>query len=193
MDASVLLIGAGKMAGLLDEPGGEPRSHAEGIAAVDGIELIADVDPNPEKRERFAKTHRVSSFETIDQGLALSPDVVVICSPDATHASYLAEVATAGYSPSLVIVEKPCCTSDSELATLREAVFEFPVVVNHTRQFVAQMQGLARLLHSRPFGAFVHARFVYYGGWLVNGVHAVDLFPLPDRSGTRRRRDQRMV
>ncbi len=178
MKFKVLLIGAGKMAGIADIATSQvPRSHAQGIKLQSSLSLAAVVDPVGSAREEFSKRHGCSAFESLGEALRKeNPDVVCICSPNETHANYLLELAKLSRPPKLIIVEKPLCTDLKQLRQIQQTKFPCPVVVNQTRRFRKDMTRLRDFLLSEPFGKIVGARFVYYGGWVVNAVHAIDQF-----------------
>ena len=92
MNLRVGMIGAGNMASV----------HAEGWAAA-GDPIVGILDPDPERAARFSTDHETSVVDDFAL-LAASVDVVDICTPTHTHASYITMAAEAGID---VVCEKP--------------------------------------------------------------------------------------
>jgi predicted dehydrogenase len=90
------------------------RHHAEALAAVDGVELVAATDAVPGRAAEFAEAHGVpASFDSFDELLADGrADVVHICTPPGAHAEQTLKSFDAGAH---VVVEKPPALSLDEL------------------------------------------------------------------------------
>jgi len=86
------MIGAGNMASV----------HAEGWVAA-GDPIVGILDPDTKRAGRFSAAHGPDVVDGFPQ-LAASVDVVDICTPTHTHASYVAMAAKAGMD---VVCEKP--------------------------------------------------------------------------------------
>jgi len=86
------MIGAGNMASV----------HAEGWVAA-GDPIVGVLDPDTERAGRFSAAHGTDVVDDFLQ-LAASVDVVDICTPTHTHASYIGMAAEAGVD---VVCEKP--------------------------------------------------------------------------------------
>src|ERR1700724_4326134 len=74
-------------------------------------------------------------------------------------------------------MEKPFCASPDALAPLESFLpvrRHSAVVVNHVRRLDRRHQAVRDLIANHGLGAVVGVRWVYYGGWLHNGVHVVD-------------------
>src|SRR5690606_3680531 len=81
------------------------KIHLGNLCQMEGIEVVAAMDPMEEGRQ-FAKDrhvpHIVSSFKEM---LTVTPiDAIIICSPTDTHADYVEMAAKAGIH---VFCEKP--------------------------------------------------------------------------------------
>lgn len=92
MTLRVGLVGAGNMASV----------HAEGWDAA-GDRIVGVLDPDPERAARFSADHGTEVADDFAQLTALS-DVVDICTPTHTHASYIGMAADAGVD---IVCEKP--------------------------------------------------------------------------------------
>ncbi|MHA7820014.1 MAG: Gfo/Idh/MocA family protein [Erythrobacter sp.] len=101
------------------------REHMANLALVDGAELVAIADPDAGSREA-AETHARAlgqSVELFDDNKTMlgevSPDAVIIASPNFTHFNVVRPVMDAGCA---VLLEKPMCTSIDEALALRDKV-----------------------------------------------------------------------
>ncbi len=102
--------------------------------------------------------------------------MVSICCPDQLHCSEAAEFLMSQSPPRVLLIEKPICTEPEELVHLMELGERSgaTVAVNHTRRFDPVYRRVAQLVQAETLGRFVGGRWVYYGGWVHNGTHAVD-------------------
>lgn len=79
--------------------------HAQALRSVPGIELAAVWGRNPEKREQFAKTYGIESYDDISAMIREAHiDAVVVASPHPQHTEHSLEALEAGAH---VIIEKP--------------------------------------------------------------------------------------
>lgn len=128
----VLLIVVG--AGLIG-----PR-HAQHIIQNVNCELLALVDPSSQAvavAEELGTLCFLSTddlFEYLDDNSIPHPDGALICTPNHTHASIAARLASKGVH---LLIEKPVSTSLEEARALQEYVFEkdVKVLIGHHRRF----------------------------------------------------------
>ena len=79
--------------------------HAKAIAAMEGAELVACFERNPERGAQFGETYACKSYSDLDEMLADSAvDVVTICTPSGAHMEPAIAAAKAGKH---ILVEKP--------------------------------------------------------------------------------------
>jgi len=174
------IIGVGRIAGLFASTEAVvPKTHAQAMRSH-GIDIAAIYDTEEARALSFAEKwggeHRRSIGNLLDDFPGL--DIVVITSPDCCHAAQAAEVLAADHPPHLLIIEKPPAVASGEMASLLDAAAACPktrVVVNMTRRFDPRHAEAASLIASGTLGTMVSAHFTYYGGWLHNGIHAVDV------------------
>lgn len=172
------IIGTGKIAGILAAPDGDrPATHA-GVMVAQGIELAAVCETDSCRAAEFSARWRAGAVLSDVSELARLPrlDLVAIATPDATHAALLTALLTLPAPPRLIICEKPLCTSKSQLGLLRQlmATTNSMVVVNHSRRFDARHRRAREIIVSGTLGRLMEVHWVYYGGWMHNGVHALD-------------------
>ncbi|WIY24760.1 Gfo/Idh/MocA family protein [Parasedimentitalea psychrophila] len=99
------------------------RAHAEAYAAIEEFEIVAVFSPAPETESPLIRAQlgsQVAVFDQYDEMLnAVNPDVVSICTMHDVHAEQAIKAAKAGAH---IVLEKPFCTKEADLARLRHAV-----------------------------------------------------------------------
>jgi predicted dehydrogenase len=171
------ILGCGRIAGAFAERGDRPTTHAQALAAARGFRLVAVSDADRARAQAFATRWNVADVCAADDLGAAHLDLVVVATPDRLHAAHLTGLLAGARPPRLVVMEKPFCVSPDELSTLESMLRVRPhsvVVVNHVRRLDRRHQAVRDLIATHELGAVVGVRWVYYGGWLHNGVHVVD-------------------
>jgi len=178
---TVGIIGAGKIAGLFDSPGemNSINTHARAVYSNPKLKLISVVDPNKETLKNFSRSWKVkNSFQSLDKFLQTKlPDIVCICSPNTTHYRIAAKLLTHNQPPKLLFIEKPVVVLPIELKRIIELEkrSKCRVVVNRKISLDPMHQKLSKIISSGILGKMLEGKFTYYGGWLNNGVHLMDL------------------
>lgn len=116
------------------------RHHATKYAAMDGVELTAIADLNPDVRRQFQVAQGIRAVADWRELLG-RVDCVSVCSPAVTHAEIVRAFLDAG---SHVLVEKPIATDldeADELIALAEAKGRV-LTVGHQERFVFAHTGL---------------------------------------------------
>jgi predicted dehydrogenase len=133
------MIGAGNMASV----------HAGGWAAA-GDPIVGVFDPDPKRAARFATDHETVVVDDFTQ-LAASVDVVDICTPTHTHASYIAMAADAGID---VVCEKPLARTGSDALAAIAACDRAGVqlLVGHVVRFFPEYTAARELAVSGEIG-----------------------------------------
>ena len=173
------IAGCGRIAGAFASPGGRPLTHAAALAEGGAFRLEAVWDSDRDRAEAFGG--RWGAAAVADLATLTALDLVAVCTPDATHVPVVLALLETAAPPRLIVVEKPLCTEAGEIARLERALAAHPGValaVNHSRRFHAGHAEARELIASGRLGAVLAARWVYYGGWMHNGVHAVDTLRL---------------
>lgn len=134
-------------------------AHVRAVLANPDLILAAIVDPIADgAAASAAKTHGVPHIQSVTQLLlspATTPDAVIICTPNSTHAEVASQLAKAGVH---MLIEKPLCTSTAEgaalIATLDEASKENGVktIVGHHRRFNPYTVAAATAIRSGSLG-----------------------------------------
>ena len=176
------IAGCGRIAGAFASPGaGRPLTHAAALAESGAFRLEAVWDNAPGRAEAFGGRWGAAAVTDLAALAGHGLDLVAVCTPDATHVPMVLALLESPAPPRLIVVEKPLCTEAGEIARLERALAARPgvaLVVNHSRRFHAGHAEARELIASGRLGAVLAARWVYYGGWMHNGVHAVDTLRL---------------
>lgn len=181
---SVLIVGAGNIAGRFDETrtdAGSPTTHAGAYRAHGGYRLAAVVEPDAGRRHAFAKHWDIPRAASDFAGLNASAgefDVISLCSPTTLHADHLA--AAIALRPKAIFCEKPLAASLPEAQKAVRAAADAGVLlaVNHTRRWAPDVQRLASELRDGEWGVIRSVSCVYNKGILNNGSHMIDLLRL---------------
>lgn len=84
---------------------GVGRTHAVGIRAAEGVELVAGVDLDGEVAREFAAEYGVAGFTDLETAVTEENlDAVSVCTPSGTHSDIVTEAAALGLD---VLCEKP--------------------------------------------------------------------------------------
>lgn len=171
---SVALIGAGRIGASFDGPRvRHVLTHAHAVMKNTRTTLIGLVDADRTIGAREAARWHTRFFRTVEELYAtVRPDVVVIATPDATHAAFLKKLAT--YRPQLIVCEKPVAL-DRASATKVKKLSLPPVIVNYSRHFDSVVANVKHDLDRRRYGKVIAAHGIYTGALLHNGSHLVDL------------------
>ena len=180
----MLIVGCGRAAGLFDslDTGKASRgvkSHAHAYRIQGQFDLVACVDTNVDRAKLFAEKFSIPNFGSDIREILKSHriDVVSITSPDVLHFQHTLDALRHGDSVKLVFLEKPACQKPDELDRLiRESDSRnIPIVVNHSRRFNTVYKEIRRNYTNGLYGDLLRVDAHYYGGWLHNGVHLVDI------------------
>ncbi len=174
------VIGCGKIGSeFADDPRvGGVYTHAGAYAAAAGVELAGVCDIDAEKAARCAERWNLPrAFASLDEMLErVRPQVVSVCTPDATHAAILRRVLMAD-SVRGVLAEKPLAGDAAEAETLVALARERGVVlaVNYMRRHAAGHQRVRDRIRDGVLGEIQTVLGLYTKGVTHNGSHWFDL------------------
>jgi predicted dehydrogenase len=175
----VLVIGCGRIAGLVDAPAadGAVLSHAQAYSRDNRFTIEACVDPDADHRARFMKTWNIANgFADVESAFAggRDYDVVSICASTVSHAALLHDLVARPVRA--IFAEKPVLASLAEKDVIdRYRKPGAPVaVVNYTRRFDPQIAALREEI-ANGAGPCRSATVFYNKGFRNNGSHAVHL------------------
>lgn len=175
-----VIIGCGRIgASYADDPSfAGVFTHAGAYRACPGVELVALCDRDPEQLQRAGERWRISLlFDDPTRMLAeIRPDLVSVCTPDATHFDVVRTVLTADRVRGM-LAEKPlatCLDEGRELVCLARAR-GIRLAVNFGRRYCRRHQQLADEVRAGSLGRVRLVSGYYTKGTRHNGSHWFDL------------------
>ncbi|MEL6840257.1 MAG: Gfo/Idh/MocA family oxidoreductase [Pseudomonadota bacterium] len=153
----VLIVGTGTMA----------NDHADAFVAMDGVEVVGSVDPNPDNLHSFNAKYGIKhAFDSVDQAITWGEfDAVSVVTPDAVHYRATMPFLTAGKH---VLCEKPLATNTKDATEMAEAAQKAGVVnmVNLTYRNVPALMQAASIVADGQIGEVRHFEASYLQSWL---------------------------
>jgi len=173
-----VIIGAGNIGAFFDSSSARAKvlTHAHAYSLHPKVELAAFCDKNKSKAVLAAREWGGVAYADVRTMLAKErPDIVSVCTPDASHAEILRLVIA--HPPKAIFCEKPLTTNykaSQRIASLcdKKGIL---LAVNYTRRWESVIIDLRRAINSRRYGAPISAACTYNKGVLHNGSHAIDL------------------
>lgn len=154
----LLVLGTGRMAAI----------HAKHFAAIDGVELVAGVDVDPNGLAMFCATHHIDhSFASIDAAIEWGRfDAVTNVTPDAIHHPTTMALIAAGKH---VFCEKPLATDYPKAQEMTEAAERAGLInmVNLTYRNVAELHKARELIQAGVIGQVKHIEASYLQHWVA--------------------------
>lgn len=152
------------------------REHAAAIGRVEGLRLVAMVDPDAASRATAAAAHPVQVVPSI--GELLDPGalaVVVVATPPAERASIVAEVL-AGTGAQAIVVEKPLALNLADGESIVDACSAAGVLlsVSHQSRYTRSFQRLRDAIDSGQIGQLERLHGICFGNLLDQGSHLID-------------------
>ncbi len=156
-------------------------THADAYATHRGTRLVAVCDADRARAQACALRLGVRAVHTDAAALLadVSPDLVSICTPDATHAE-LVELVLRAPSTRGVLAEKPLALDTGDARSLAALARERGVVlaVNYSRRFSPAYASLREVIADGGIGELQHVHGAYVKGLKHNGTHWLDLLRL---------------
>jgi predicted dehydrogenase len=147
--------------------------HARVLHTIDGAQLVAAVDPDPERRERIAAAHLgVAAYASLAEAVAGERlDFACVAVPVDQLSTVGSDAIAAGLH---VLVEKPTASSDDQArALIAEADARgVTLSVGHIERFNPAVRALKQKIDDGAIGRVLH-------------LHARRLGPFPNRQGAR--------
>jgi UDP-N-acetyl-2-amino-2-deoxyglucuronate dehydrogenase len=162
---NTLLVGCGAMG----------RSQAGILAKLPGYRLIAVADVVAASAQSVAETHGCAhGTDAVAMMRELRPEVVAICTGNATHAELT--LAAAAHGAKAVYCEKPMAVDldDARRMVAACAAAGTRLVVNHQRRTGADLRAMRQAIASGAIGKVRRVRMQNAGDTLSDGTHAID-------------------
>lgn len=171
----VAIIGAGDIGCGADAPDSkEFLTHTHAIHENPSLSLVALADIDKNRADSEAKKWGTKAYADIEEMFtAEQSDIVVIATPDNTHAQMLEYVLKKNIK--LIVLEKPVVVNDAEAEQLSKIETSVPIIVNFRRRFDPTVIRLADELRRGEHGRIIFAEGTYVRGILHNGSHMLDL------------------
>jgi predicted dehydrogenase len=154
----LLIIGTGSMA----------RQHAESFGAIDGVSVVAAVEPMRERLDVFGDKHAIEHrFTDLDAAIAWDGfDAVSNVTPDAVHHPTTMKVVAAGKH---VLCEKPLATTYPLAMEMTEAAEKRGIInmVNLSYRASPALQRAREMVVGGEIGEIRHFEASYLQSWLV--------------------------
>jgi predicted dehydrogenase len=174
------VVGCGWIgSGVADDPRADGiQSHAAAYTACENTQLVAVCDTDLGRAEHAAQRWglRRGMGDVAELLAAARPQIVSICTPDATHAAVLREVM-GGADILAVVVEKPLALDLTEARSLVELARHRGVTlaVNYLRRFSPSHIEAQRRIAAGAIGNILAVEGKYTKGIYHNGTHWFDL------------------
>ena len=159
------------MKGLIVGGGSIGTRHLQNLKVL-GIEQLAVVEPDIQRRTVLCKDESIPGFDTLDQGLVWKPNFVVIATPNHLHVPQALEAAQLGYH---LFIEKPLSHAEDGLKRLSEEISSRALIslVGCNMRFHPGPVKLKELLGGKSIGKILFAR-IHTGSYLPDWHPAQD-------------------
>jgi predicted dehydrogenase len=134
--------------------------HMAGYSQVEGLSIVAAVDPSPARREHAGTAYGIRAYPTVAELVAHERlDFIDICTPPRTHGEY----AALGLSRGLhVLCEKPVfMPAEDRFGTLIDDIWSSDRVFYpcHVYKFAPILHSMRQVITAPGFGDVVGANF----------------------------------
>jgi predicted dehydrogenase len=154
----LLIIGTGAMA----------RQHAFAFGALEGVELVAAVEPNEDRLNAFCAEHGIhQKFTDLDDAIRWNGfDAATNVTPDGAHHPTTMKLIEAGKH---VLCEKPLATTYPLALEMTEAAERRGIInmVNLTYRAAPVLDRTRQIVLSGEIGEIRHFEASYLQSWLV--------------------------
>lgn len=177
-----VVIGCGRIGSSLTADAREPgiHSHAQAYREHPRTELAGLSDTDEDRLAKAVRDWGVpGDVEAVALCRRMRPDIVSVCTPDATHAEIAREIIAAA-PPRLLFIEKPIAGTVAEAEAVADAARRagVAIAVDHTRRYIPAFRVIGDELRQGIHGRPLLARGIYGKGLRHNGVHAIDILRL---------------
>jgi predicted dehydrogenase len=174
-----VVIGCGQIGSRFTTEARSPgvHSHAQAYREHPRTELVGVSDINSDHLQAAVDAWNVTGgSDPVELCHQLKPDMISICTPDASHYSLVESILNES-PPRVLFVEKPLALDVKDCEQLIELAEKRGVAlaVNYSRRFSPAFQSLRRELQEGLHGRPILARILYSKGLFRNGTHAIDL------------------
>lgn len=154
------------------------HAHMDGYQMVDGVDVVAVVDPVPEARNQYLEQYpdlSLQAFTTVEEMLeTVCPDIVSVCTWHLLHPGPTIAAARAGVKA--VICEKPMAIGMGAADSMVEAcdAAGTKLVISHQRRFTPGWDKARRLVADGVIGTPLFVTNKVREGLTNWGTHTID-------------------
>ncbi len=154
------------------------HAHMDGYRLVDGVDVVAIVDPVAEAREHYIEQYEdlsLQPFATVEEMLEqVKPDIVSVCTWHLLHPA--PTIAAAGAGVKAVICEKPMAIGMGAADSMVEACAASgtKLVISHQRRFTPGWERARQLLAEGVIGDPEFVTNKVREGLTNWGTHTID-------------------
>ena len=152
-------------------------THAKAFYLHPEFQLMAGIDPSPEKRDFFEKKYKTQSYPNVENFILNSskPDVVAVAVPSNHHKDIFVQVAELGIKN--IICEKPMSNgfNDAKIISDISQQYSINTLINYIRRFDPAIIQLKDWLKTGQLGVIEKIHVWYTGDYWVNASHFLDL------------------
>jgi predicted dehydrogenase len=145
------------------------NNHAEHFSQIEGVELVAAVDVDPDRARDFAEKFGIErSFTALEDALDWGEfDAVTNVTPDRAHHPTTMRLIEAGKHQ---FCEKPLAESYEKALEMTEAIEAKGLInmVNLTYRNVAPLQRAREMVRAGEIGFVKHVEASYLQSWLIS-------------------------
>jgi predicted dehydrogenase len=205
------IVGLGYIGSGADEHVKSPPglTHASAYQANSSAELVAGADPDPGRRETFARARGAATYADYAEMLDRETlDVVSICTPSDLRLPVIRAALANGIRA--IFCEKPLGSTldEAKLIEQETSAAGVPLVLGYLRRWDPAVRQVKAMLERAELGTIQHGVGRYTKGIVHNGSHLIDLVaylgacvesvqaftePRDDRIGEDRTLDLRLV
>lgn len=176
---STLIIGLGNI-GLGYDLNSRPDqilTHTKACMAHKSFDLVAGVDPDPQRRQQFTLFSQKEAFESLTQAPYLPGDIdlVIISTPTSVRMALVAEAIA--LKPKALLVEKPLASSVAEAEQIIDLCQQHGIqlAVNYFRDFNQKINQAIDFAKKNGCESLRAGACFYSGGLLNNASHFLSL------------------
>lgn len=148
--------------------GGMANMHANQYRKIDGVEVTAACDIDPQRVKAYAEKHQIDkTFTDVDDFLANADcEGISIVTPDSTHAELSIKALQAGKH---VLCEKPLATNEAEAEQMAAVAQNTGLInmVNFSYRSSSAWQRAKEMVTGGELGRIYHFQAHYLQSWLT--------------------------
>jgi phthalate 4,5-cis-dihydrodiol dehydrogenase len=145
--------------------GNAARMILPNAGASNDVVLVGACDVRSDVRRRFSETHRLPTYETVEELARSDLDVVWVATPNQFHAAHVVAAAEAGKH---VVCEKPMALTleDCDRMIAAASANNVKFMLGHSKLMQAPIRKMHEIIDSGVLGAVIQISTWNYNDWL---------------------------